>query len=157
MTRQKRSDSADYAVESMKAALEGPIDPPAHVHLREGDRPFWDSIVRARARNKWTESDYEVAANLARCKADIERLQREIDCEGDVIENQRGTPIVNPKHTLLETLSRRAVALSRMLHVHAEATVGHAKDQPKGNAVQRQAEAVAQSLDNDLIPRPATH
>lgn len=157
MARQRRSDSSESAVDTMKSALDGPIDPPAHVHLREGDRPFWNSIVRARARNKWVESDYEVAANLARCKADIERLQREIDSEGDIIENQRGTPIVNPRHTLLETLSRRAVALSRMLHVHAEATIGHAKDQPKGNAKQREAEVVAQSLDNDLIPRPATH
>ena len=157
MSRQKRSDSASYAIQAMQAALEGPIDPPAHVHLREGDRPFWDSIVRARARNKWTEPDYEVAANLARCKADIERLQREVDAEGDIIENQRGTPIVNPRHALLETLSRRAVALSRMLHVHAEATVGLSKNQPKGNAVQRQANVVAQSIDNDLIPRPMAH
>ena len=157
MTRQKRSDSADYAVEAMRAALDGAIDPPSHVNLREGDRPFWDSIVRARARNKWTDSDYEIAANLARCKADIERLQLEIDREGDIVENQRGTPIVNPRHALLETLSRRAVALSRMLHVHAEATVGHAKDQPKGNAKQREAESVVQSLDNDLIPRPVAH
>jgi hypothetical protein len=138
----------------MKAAFDGPIDPPAHVSIPDSARPFWDSIVRARARNKWTETDYEMAANLARCKADIERIQSEVYAEGDVIENHRGTMVVNPKHTLLETLSRRAVALSRMLHVHAEATVGKAKDQPKGNQLQRDAEETVQKLDDGLIARP---
>ena len=141
----------------MKDALSPVLDPPAHIKLREGDRPYWDSLMRARARNKWVESDLEVAASLARCKADIERLQSEIDEEGDIVENQRGTPIVNPKHNLLETLNRRCVALSRMIHVHAEATVGRAADQPKGNRKQREANETAQSLDDDLIPRPGMH
>jgi len=154
MARQKRSDSGDSAAEAMKAAFEGPIDPPAHVQVPAQARPFWDSIVRARARNKWTEADYEMAANLARCKYDIERIQLEIYAEGDVVENFRGTMVVNPKHTLLETLSRRAVALSRMLHVHAEATIGKAKDQPKGNAIQRKAEEIVDNLDDGLIARP---
>jgi hypothetical protein len=95
-----------------------------------------------------------MAANLARCKYDIERIQLEIYAEGDVVENFRGTMVVNPKHTLLETLSRRAVALSRMLHVHAEATIGKAKDQPKGNAIQRKAEEIVDNLDDGLIARP---
>lgn len=134
--RKKRSDSIEALAEVVRARAKG-IAPPSHVHLREGDLPFWESIVRAREANEWTTADLENAANLARCKADIERLQSEIDAEGDVIENQRGTQIINPKHTLLETLSRRAVALSRMLHVHAEATAGesrHEKARKKGRA-----------------------
>ena len=119
-------------------------EPPDHVNLREGDRPFWDSIVRARDYESWTAADLEQAANLARCKADIERLQVEIDIEGDVLENKRGTPVVNPKHTLLETLSRRSVALSRMLHVHAEATVGESRHQAKRSSMQREAEEIRQ-------------
>ena len=116
-------------------------EPPVHVNLREGDRPFWDSIVRARDYESWTAADLEQAANLARCKADIERLQVEIDAEGDVLENKRGTPIVNPRHTLLETLSRRSVALSRMLHVHAEATQGRARDTGERTKAEKSAGA----------------
>ena len=119
-------------------------EPPDHVNLREGDRPFWDSIVRARDYESWTSADLEQAANLARCKADIERLQVEITDEGDTIINARGTPIVNPKHTLLETLSRRGVALSRVLHVHAEATVGESRHQTKRSSMQREAEEIRQ-------------
>jgi hypothetical protein len=99
----------------------------------------------------------EIAGNLARAKADVERIQSEIDAEGDVIENQRGTPVLNPKHALLEVLSRRAVALSRMLHVHAEATNGNSRDQKGKLAAQKKAEQAAEAAQSvsgrkDLIP-----
>ena len=157
MTKKRnRSDSASSAVAAMQAAAAGAIDPPEHVHLREGDRPDWDAVVRARARDSWTDSDLILAGNLARCNADIERLQKEITAEGDLIENGRGTKVINPKHSLLETLSRRAVALSRMLQVHAQATQGDSRDQGKRATKQREAEQVISRLGDDLIPR-ATH
>lgn len=137
----------------MQAAAAGAINPPGHVHLRPSDRPYWDAIVRARARDSWTDADLILAGNLARCNADIERLQREIDSEGDVVENARGTPVVNPRHALLETLSRRSVALSRMLQVHAQATQGDSRDQAKRATRQRAAEKLLTQHDDDLIPR----
>lgn len=132
-----------------------PPEPPAHVYLRDCDKPYWRSIVCARDYSAWIESDLEQAANLARCKADIDRLSREISQEGDVVVNQRGTQIVNPKHQLLETLSRRSVALSRMLHVHAEATEGDSGDQKKRNSKQRDlAKKKDQAGEDSLIASP---
>ena len=152
--RRTRTDSADAAVAAAKAVASGPIDPPAHVKLRECDRPFWDSIVSARARDSWNTSDLEVAANVARAKADIERLTEEIQTEGDIVTNDRGTQIINPKHTLLETLTRRVMAGSRMLHVHAEATNGESREQRGKNAAQKDAEKAgdAQQDEAPLIP-----
>lgn len=152
--KRNRSDSATSAVTAMQAATAGPMKPPSFVHLRKGDKPFWDSIVRARTRDSWTDSDLVLAGNLARCQADIERLQKEIDVEGDILKNDRGTPVINPKHSLLETLSRRAVALSRTLQVHAQATQGDSRDQGKKASKQRAAEKVMEEQDDDgLIPR----
>ena len=148
--RKQRSDSITAAVENMQS---GEIFPPEHVHLRECDWPFWTSIVRARAKQNWTDVDLESAANLARCKADIERLQLEITAEGDTVVNQRGTQIVNPKHSLLETLTRRAMALSRMLHVHAEATVGEARAEKKPNQAAQEAQKAEESASR-FIKRP---
>lgn len=150
--KRQRSDSITAAVKAAKGVAAGVIEPPEHVQLRDGDRPFWDSLVRARARDTWNVADLENAANLARCKADIERITGEIDSEGDVIKNERGTQIVNPKHTLLETLTRRAMALSRMLHVHAEATVGKSEDAANALAAEKKAEAAQQKADTSLIP-----
>ena len=152
MKRKQRSDSATAAVAAVQSV--GPIEPPAHVKLRDCDHPFWLSIVNARARENWTVTDLENAANLARCKADVERLQAEITAEGDIIVNQRGTQIVNPKHNLLETLTRRSMALSRMLHVHAEATVGEARAEKKPNQAAAAAQKAVESAVDRLIKRP---
>lgn len=121
-------------------AAAGPIDPPAHLRLRDADRPFWVAIVGARARDKWDDVDLAHAANLARTQATIEELQQVLEAEGHVITNNKGTPIANPVHSVLETLSRRAVALSRMLHVHPEAKVGESREQGKKLGKQREAE-----------------
>lgn len=152
MSRKKRIDSSAAEAELIGKKMP---EPPPHVNMRDGDRPFWQSVVRARDFTSWTEHDLEIAASLARCKADIERLQGEIDIEGDTLKNDRGTMVVNPKHTLLETLSRRAVALSRMLHVHAEATVGESRHQKKRSQKQQTALTDKRgTLDDDdgLIP-----
>lgn len=125
--------------------------PPAHISLPDYAVPAWDAIVRARDYTSWTAVDLEHCANLACCLADLEKLRHEVRREGDIIENARGTPIMNPKHTLIETLSRRSVALSRMLHVHAEATVGESRDHKKRNGMQADINGV--DRDDELLAR----
>lgn len=146
VAKRPRSDSITSAVVAAQNAALGPIEPPEHVTLRPQDRAFWRAVVQARARDTWNDADLALAANLARAQSDIERLQSEIDIEGDVIDGK-----LNPKHRLLETLSRRAVSLSRALHVHAEATCGKSEDQAKALANEKTARAAAADLD-DLIP-----
>ena len=153
MTRRQRIDTVKGAISAMNAATAAPLEPPAHIKLRKQDKPFWVSIVSARARERWNDADLEIACNLARCKADIETQQKEITKEGDIVINERGTPIVNPRHNLMETLSRRSVALSRMLQVHAEATQGKSREQVKTNKAQEQAKAAIAQHD-ELIARP---
>lgn len=152
MTKRTRSDTAAGAIEAMRGATTQ-IDPPEHCRVPKSAMPYWRSITKARASERWNDADLETAAELARTKANIERISEELDDEGDVIRNDRGTPIVNPKHSLLETLTRRMVALSRMLQVHAEATQGKSRDQVKQNKAQQQSAAAIAEHD-DLIPRP---
>jgi len=156
--KRARTDSVAVQSKLLRDALdEEPLDPPKHVHLRKGDRPFWDSLVRVRARETWNTSDLEQAANLARTKADIERLQKEIDKEGDTTTNSRGTVVANPKHAVLEVLTRRSITLSRMLHLHAEATTGDsrsAKDAAEAELAAREdAARLKPDVDDGLIPR----
>lgn len=129
------------------------IMPPDQCTLRAGDWPFWIAITEVRAADSWNDVDLAKAANLARCQADIERLSAELEEEGDTVENARGTMVMNPKHSLLEILSRREVALSRVLHVHAEATVGRARDSGNKSKAQRdKREAIAVLKSDGLIP-----
>jgi len=148
--RKKRIDSHTATGEMIRAKAP---EPPPHIKLRDGDLPYWLSVVRARDFASWTDIDLEHAANLSACLADVERLKHEIHEEGDTIRNDRGTMVVNPKHALLETLSRRGVALSRTLHVHAEATVGESRHQKKRSQKQRETEKDRLDMGGDcLIP-----
>lgn len=148
----KKADTVSGAVDAFQAAA-SEIQPPEHTRLRDGDWPFWKAIVRARARDSWTDIDLVHAANLARTQADIEKVQEELDREGFTLVNDRGTVVANPKHSILETLSRRAVALSRSLQVHAHATQGDSHEQVKKNKAQAKALEAAEAIaDNPLIP-----
>lgn len=136
----------------MLAAATPLPDVPKHVKLRDGDVAFWEGIVRARSRDEWTAATLIVAAQLARCQADIERESALLDIEGSVIENQRGTPVMNPRHAVLEQLSRRGLALMRSLQIHASATQGEKADVDKARSIQAQAEKARASLaDEDLL------
>lgn len=150
MVKSVRSDSVTAAVSAAQAAALGPVRPPAHIRLRDIDIPYWNSIVLARAANTWTDVDLAHAANLAHAQADIARIQEEMESEDDIIENAKGTQVVNPKHSLLNTLSVRSMALSAKLHVHAAATVGRSADAPKKLDAEKQARDVE---DDSLIPR----
>ena len=141
--RRPRSDSVVAAVRAAQAVALGPLPPPDHVSLRDGDLPFWNCIVTARARDTWTQIDLTTAANLARTQADIERLQKQLDAEGYMQGDK-----ANPLAKVVDTLSRRSMALSRAIHTHAEATVGKSADASKALANERKAAAPV----SDLIP-----
>lgn len=51
--------------------------------------PFWNALMLNRPRDRWNDADLANAAALARAQCDVERLWREIDAEGDVIEGKR--------------------------------------------------------------------
>lgn len=142
--RRSRSDSNAAAIRAAQNAALGPINPPDHVALRDGDRPFWNAVITSRARDTWTLIDLCTAGNLARTQADIERLQAELDVAGYVIDEKP-----NPLAALIETLTRRATALSRALHVHAQATVGRSSNAAKVLALEKSA---INFEHDDLIP-----
>lgn len=141
--RQTRSDSATAAVQAAQNAAAGPLEPPAHVHVPDEVRPFWDALMHNRPRHRWNDADLTSAAILARAQCDVERLQAEIAREGDMVGDR-----LNPKHALVDRLGRRIVMLSRLLHVHPEATQGRAREQ--GNPLESEREAEAEH--DPLIP-----
>lgn len=156
MSKPAKAGSTSNQVQAMAAALEGPLEPPPNVTLRAVDVSFWNAIVCARARDTWTDVDLCKAANLARCQSDIERISKELQAEGDTLANDRGTMVVNPKHSLLETLTRREIAISRAIHVHAEATVGRSADAGKKLEAEKKARGdMAGLADDGFVSRPS--
>ena len=149
-TKRNRADSAASAVKAMVNAAKDMIAVPAHVTLRLGDEVFWDGVVRARARDEWTETDLVVAAQLARCLHDIEKEQALMDAEGTVVPNDRGTLVVNPRVSVLEQFARREMALMRTLRMGGRAA-GAARDEAPARKIERQSRKLREELEDDEL------
>jgi hypothetical protein len=147
MTRRLRNDGPTGRVQGFTEAMMK-IAPPQGAYLRPEDRPFWDAIVAARSPVEWSTVDLMLAANLARTQADIERLAADLAGQADVVD---GKP--HPVHTLIDVLTRREVAVAKVLQLHARARLGEARDVAKRREGYRAAaDALSGFGDDDLIP-----
>ena len=76
-----------------------------------------------------------VAAQLARCQADIQTESKALDLEGSVIANDRKTLVANPRFSVLNQLAGRELAFMRALGM-----VGRAAGDPRDEAARRAME-----------------
>ncbi|TBV75652.1 TerS protein [Pseudoxanthomonas winnipegensis] len=121
--RQVRSDSATAAVQAAQNAAAGPLEPPAHVPLPDEARPFWDALMRNRPRHRWNDADMATAALLAVSQMQAAALMADVE-----------------QLAVVDKLGRRIAMLSRLLHVHPEATQGRAANRGNELATEREAE-----------------
>jgi len=112
--RRTRSDSATAAVQAAHNAADGPREPLAHAPIPDEARPFWDALMRNRPRHRWNDADLGNAAILAITQMQAHHLIGDME-----------------QAALVDKLGRRIMALSRMLHVHPEATQGRSQNQGK--------------------------
>lgn len=151
MAKRPSTRSPEEAVKAMVNVAKGPPPIPKHVTLRNGDRPFWDGIISARARDEWTDADLVVAAQLARCQADIEAEQTMLDTEGSVVTNARGTVVLNARVTVLQQYAQREMALMRTLRMGGR-VAGASADEAGRRGLQKQAEKIRDELaDEELL------
>lgn len=153
MTKRKaRIDSAAESVRVMgKAANE--IVPPANVPLDEKDFPFFQNVIAEYARSEWTAHQLELAAMLARTMADLVREQDLLRGEGGIAYSEKGTPVVNPRKSLVQMHASSILSFRRSLSLHARAQAGEARDVAKRRAAAKEIEANS-PLDDDLLARP---
>ena len=127
-------------------AAKDTLKPPAYVTLTAAAVPYFDGVVRARARDEWIETDLVVAVQLAQCMADISEEDAELRLEGKVIKNDRGTPVMNPRTTVLEQLARREMALMRTLRMGGR-VAGDARDETGKRQIERQSRKLRSEIE----------
>jgi hypothetical protein len=147
-TKRARADSAASAVKAMVDAALPDIEVPAWVTLTESAKPFWVGVVRARARDEWQDVDLVVAAQLAQCQADIAEEDEALRQEGRVIKNDRGSPVMNPRTTVLEQLARREMALMRTLRMGGR-VAGDSRDDQGKRQLERGARKARQQVEEE--------
>ena len=144
------SNSATSAVKAMVNAAKGIPKPPAHVKLRPQDEAFWPGVYKAKSVDEWTEAHLVIGAQLARAMADLEKQQELLDTEGTVIENARGTMVMNPRVSVLEGLARREMALMRALGLTGKANVDP-RDSAGKRKVEQQSRKLREELEDDEL------
>lgn len=149
--RKARIDSAEEAVKVMaKAATE--IVPPSNVPLDEGDLPFFQNVIAEFARSEWTAHQLEIAAMLARTMADLTREQGLLRTEGGVAYSDKGTPVANPRKSIVQMHASSILSFRRSLSLHARAQTGEARDAAKRRAMAKDIEA-DNPLEDELLAR----
>jgi len=146
--KRTRADSAASAVKAMVDASKPDVEIPECVVLTPSALPFWAGVVRARARDEWIEVDLVVAGQLAQCQADMAEEDAALRLEGRVIKNDRGTPVMNPRTTVMEQLARREMALMRTLRMGGR-IAGDTRDEAGKRKVERQSRKLRDELEEE--------
>ncbi|TIX89201.1 terminase small subunit [Rhizobium sp. P44RR-XXIV] len=150
--RRARIDSATEAVRVMaKATAE--ISPPANVPLDAEDLPFFRNVIAEYARSEWSAHQLELAAMLARTMTDLTREQQLLREEGGVSKSQNGTPLANPRKTIVQMHAAAILSFRRSLSLHARAQGGEARDVGKRRGAAKAIEG-DNPLEDDLLARP---
>lgn len=131
------------------------IVPPDHVPLEDEDMPFWNSVIAEFARSEWTDHQLELAAMLARTMRDLENEQTELRAEGSIMHSEKGTPVVNPRKTMIQMHAGTILSFRRSLQLNALAH-GDSRTTADRRKVAKDIEAnnPLNADDEDLIARP---
>lgn len=143
-------NTAAAAVKIMQGATRQ-IQPPAHVPLEVCDWPFFENVIEEFARSEWTEHQIELAAMLARTMANLESEQRLLRSEGFTAKTDRGTPVANPRVSIVKGLAGDILAFRRSMSLHARAQMGEARDVAKRQGIAKGSET---EVDDELLARP---
>ena len=147
--RKARIDSADEIVRVMaKASSE--VSPPTNVPLDAEDMPFFQSVIAEYARADWSAHQLELAAMLARTMADLTREQQMLRVEGGVAYSDKGTPVANPRKSIVQMHASSILSFRRSLSLHARAQAGEARDVAKRRDAAKGIEGDANQED-DLL------
>jgi len=111
--RKKRSDSISDDVKSFAQAGDT-VQLPAGITLDdEVERIVWSQMTATRSKDSWREFDLVLLSKIVKIEARLRKYQLQLDIEGAVIFNDRGTPIENPLFRIIDTLTRQQMAVIR--------------------------------------------
>ena len=153
MTKRQPINSTAGQVAAM-ANSRAPLDPPSHVPLEPEAAGFWTEIVAARSREEWTPHDLAFAADLANAMARLHANRKKVRAEGETTVSPAGTPMVNPRVGVVNSLHAQVKAARQSLGLHSAARGDH-RDVLRRRALSQEAESAADDAAADsLLARP---
>lgn len=101
----------------MRKDLAVKIEPP--IKLTEEEARVFETIISALPVDCWEAFRVRIAASLARMTVYQEMLFDDLQREGAVVENKRGTPVTNPKQNAMMQATSSIQSLTRTLGLSA--------------------------------------
>lgn len=132
------------------------INPPESVPLDDADMPFWQAVLSEFARSEWTDHQLHMAALLTRMISDLEKEQKLCRQEGSIIKSKSGKRTINPRKSVVHSLTRDILSIRRSLSLHAPGKYGDPRDKAKRTAAAKAIEAASPMADDldDLLAKP---
>jgi hypothetical protein len=118
MSKQIRSKKSTVAnsLATMQAASTA-VQPT--MKLSPSELEHFTNITNSRESSTWSDNDRAIAGYLAKTYAAMDELWLDVEAEGWTIRNERGTPVMNPKSTALNTLTTQSRSMNHILGISA--------------------------------------
>lgn len=147
--RGKKSTLANSVKTMQEAVLV--IQPTAT--LNEAELTHFNAVVNSRESSTWSENDRTIAGYLAKTYSKMDELWKQVDEEGFTAETLKGTPVINPAVTALNTLTVQAKSYNTLLGISASQKGVSGTGQAKRNSAEIEARHIIKkaSLDEDLL------
>jgi hypothetical protein len=124
---------------------------PEGVTLRdEKEMVIWGQFTRARACDGWRDFDLVILAKVVRLESDIRKYQEQLDVSDAIVRNDKGTQIVNPLFSVIDSLQRQQLALIRNM------SLSQVNQDPRtlnGQGLEKNRLKLATDVADDLIAR----
>lgn len=139
---QKARDHLEEAMDSEKPVF------PYPKNLPEKHREIWRDTVNTKTGDYWSKGDIPILMMYCRCAHDIDRLTNDIEDEGEVIDNARGNPVVNPKVVVRGFAEARLMGLCTKLRLQPSSRMDTKNEANQGNK-KAKANRAAATVQND--------
>lgn len=154
--RVPRVDTVEAAVEAIQNASHPLPQPPVHMHVRPQERPYFDALMKTKARSEWNPFEISLAVQVARLQYQIDHETALLQEEQSVI--RRGNEaVINSRLSVLELLQRRQLAFARTLKIGGSAAGKDRKTERNRRALEKRAREIHEGLadedEDDLLPR----
>lgn len=138
-TKRARSDSTAAVIRAMDNAAKNTIEPPEHAGLMPKARPFWDSNIKSKSLDLWTDTDLIECADLCNNQLRIIELRKELAKENKKTGEDRCPKEIKRIDSQITDLGRLVAAQKRNLQIHSHATNGESRDQTNLNKNEQNA------------------
>lgn len=151
MSTQKLGKQSTVNTLKLVSELTEKVALPQGVTLRsDKEMVIWGQFTQARARDGWRDFDLVILAKVVRLEADIRKYQEQLDDSDAIIRNDKGTQIVNPLFSVIDSLQRQQLALIRNM------SLSQTNQDPRtlnGQGLEKGKLKMATEIPDDLIAR----